>query len=517
MLTQLIIDFAYNFLYSVQDFVIQAGSQGSLWSTIVFLFIHGGWVVFLIVLLRGLFWIYVDYIQNKYAAGVKWSLLAVDVPQENLQSVKAVEQIFAAMWPLYESFNLKDKYITGKFQLAYSLEIVSIGGYTQFLIRTPSTHRDLVEAAVYAQYPKAEIFEVEDYAQRYKNLKFPHDKLDLWGSEFGLVKPSPYPIRTYPEFEHNLTQTFADPLAGLLEVFNKIDKQEELWMQLVITPINDSWKEEAYKIINKIIGAEQPAKKDLAHMFLSPFYHFATLIQDLFIYGIGYEPGKVESSAAQDRQPINKMMYLTPEEKRVLEAITNKISKIGYRVKMRMIYLGLKGKLNKAKGPGAFIGALQQFGALNLNGFKPIGKTKTSADYFFVERRVQAKQNRILHQYLSRSQSAGGGQGFVLNIEELATLFHFPAPEIMRENVKRVEAKKEAPPVDLPDSAYEEEKVLRGVGMAGDLAEQFKLGEETPDTDFARLVEPAEEELENSKSDVSSTSGRGEPPANLPV
>ena len=140
-------------------------------------------VVFLLVFLRGMFWIYMDYIQNKYAATVKWTLLAIDVPQENLQSVKAVEQIFAALWPLYESRNLKDKYIAGKFQLSYSLEIVSIGGYTQFLIRTPSTHKDLVEAAVYAQYPKAEIFEVEDYTQRYKNLQFPNDKIDLWGSD----------------------------------------------------------------------------------------------------------------------------------------------------------------------------------------------------------------------------------------------------------------------------------------------------------------------------------------------
>lgn len=508
MSSSIIIDFIYNFLYAFEDFILEAANQGGLWQTMFFLFERGGWIVFLLVFLRGMFWIYMDYIQNKYAATVKWSLLAIDVPQENLQSVKAVEQIFAALWPLYESINLKEKYITGKFQLGYSLEIVSIGGYTQFLIRTPSTHKDLVEAAVYAQYPKAEIFEVEDYTQRYKNLQFPNDKIDLWGSEFQLIKPTPYPIRTYPQFEHNLTQTFADPLAGLLEVFNKIDKQEELWMQLVITPINDSWKEEGYKIINKIIGADQPAKKDWTHALLSPFYHFATLLQDLLIYGIGYEPAKVESSFAREPQtPINKMMYLTPEEKRIIEAITNKISKLGYRVKMRMIYLGLKGKLNKAKGVGSFIGALQQFGALDLNGFKPIAKTKTKADYFFVEKRVQAKQNKILRHYLNRSQSAGGGTGFVLNIEELATLFHFPAPEIIRENVKQVEARKEAPPINLPDVSYEEEKVLQTIGMSGGLAGQLSNSPQSADLGKAAPYEP--------NSAPSPT--KGEPPPNLPV
>ncbi len=515
MPTPFIIDFIYNFLYSFEDFILEASSQGGLWQTMLFLFFHGGWIFFLLVFLRGLFWIYMDYIQNKYAASVKWTVLAIDAPQENLQSVKAVEQIFAALWPLYESRNLQDKYIKGKFQLPYSLEIVSIGGYTQFLIRTPSSHKDLVEAAIYAQYPKAEIFEVEDYTQRYKNLKFPNDKIDLWGSEFKLVKPSPYPIRTYPQFEHNLTQTFADPLAGLLEVFNKIGKQEELWMQLVITPINDSWKAEGYKIINKIIGAEQPAKKDWTHMLLSPFYHFATLLQDLFIYGIGYEPGKVEESRKQDIQLINKIMYLTPEEKRIIEAITNKISKLGYQVKMRMLYLGLKGKLNKARGVGAFIGALQQFTAMDLNGFKPVAKTKTTADYFFVERRVQAKQNRILHQYMSRSQSAGGGSGFVLNIEELATIFHFPAPEIMRENVKQVEAKKEPPPIELPDVDYAEQKILQSAGMSGTLAGEMESGQfdepflagQSSDKGIDTAVTPPS----------ASSSTKSEPPDNLPV
>ena len=261
----------------------------------------------------------------------------------------------------------------------------------------PQSHKDIVEAAVYAQYPKAEIFEVEDYTDRYKDLKFPSDEYDLWGSEFKLQKPSPYPIRTYPEFEDSLTQTFADPMAALLEVFNKINKDEELWMQIVITPINNSWKEEGYKIINKIIGAKQEKKKGIIEKALWPFYYMATLIEELFVYGIGYEPGQVGSNTRTDlNEPINKMLYLTPEEKNIIEAITRKISKIGYRVKLRAIYLGHKGKLNKPKGVAAFIGALQQFSTLDLNALMPVMKTYSKANYFFVNKRIEAKKRRIL-------------------------------------------------------------------------------------------------------------------------
>lgn len=447
----------------LQDFLVAAG-QGTPIENMWYLFTHGGWVIFVVAIISALIWGYMNYIQNKYAASIKWTMLAIDVPQENLQSTRAVEHIFAAMWPFYESINLKEKFIDGKFQQAFSLEIVSIGGYTQYLIRVPLSHKDIVEAAIYAQYPKAEIFEVEDYTERYKDLKFPSDEYDIWGSEFKLQKPSPYPIRTYPEFEDNLTQTFADPMASVLEVFNKINKDEELWMQFVITPIKNDWKEEGYKIINKIIGAKQEKKQGIMDKIFYPFYYLATLLEELFVYGIGYEPGQAAAGMSKEiNEPINKMLYLTPEQKNIIEGITRKISKIGYQTKLRAIYLGRKGKLNKPKGVAAFIGALQQFSTLDLNAFVPVMKTFTKANYFFVDRRVVGKQRRILHNFKNRSQSGGWGSGFVFNIEELASVFHFPVPEAIRESVKTVGAKKEAPPVDLPDLPYEEAQVAKRI------------------------------------------------------
>ena len=118
-------------------------------------------------------------------------------------------------------------------------------------------------------------------------------------------------------------------------------------------------------------------------------------------------------------------------------------------------------------------------------------KTFTKANYFFVARRVIAKQNRILRNFKSRSQTYGWGKGFVLNIEELATIFHFPVPEAVRENVKRVEAKKEAAPVDLPDAIYEEEQVMK----------QMALDEQTTEIAPERQSETV----------------KAEPPSNLPI
>ncbi|OIO17282.1 hypothetical protein COV56_01355 [Candidatus Kuenenbacteria bacterium CG11_big_fil_rev_8_21_14_0_20_37_9] len=461
-----------NLYYNLKYFIVGLGSHHPF-EIIWILFINGGWIIFVIVILYGLWWAYLNHIQDKWHATIRWTLLAIDVPKENLQSAKAVEHIFASMWPFIESKNLIEKYIYGMFQLAFSLEIVSIGGYTQFLIRVPVTHKDIVEAAVYAQYPKAEITEVEDYAEKYKDLKFPSEEYDLWGSEFLLTKPSPYPIRTYAAFEHTLTQQFADPMAQIVEVFNKINKDEELWMQIVITPVKDEWKKEGYKIINKIIGAKEEGKGVfIENLFLHPFYYIGTLIEELLIYGIGYEPGQADPASKNKlNEPPNKMLYLTPEEKNIIEGITMKMSKIGYRAKVRAVYLGKKGTLNKPRAVATYIGALQQFSAIDMNSFVPQMKTSTKADYFFVKKRIEWKQNNILRNFRNRGQTSGWGNGFILNIEELASIYHFPIPEALRESLKTVAAKKEAPPSDLPDTIFvSEQKAI----MADELAASKK-------------------------------------------
>lgn len=485
----------------IGDFFLGFGNHHPAVMMII-IFLKGGWVFFAIVILLGLWDVYMLAIQTKYAEKIKWTLLALDVPKENLQSTKAVENIFAALWPFYESINLVEKYIEGKFQQAISLEIVSIGGYTQFLIRTPITHKDMVEAAVYAQYPKAEITEVEDYTARYKDLEFPSEDWDMFGSEFGLMKPSPYPIRTYPAFEHALSQTFADPMASVLEVFAKINKDEELWLQFVITPIKDGWKEEGYKIINKIIGAKEEKKKGFFDSLLYPFYYFFTLVQEMMIYGMGYEPGEAGgagSKAEGANEPPNKMLYLTPEEKNVIEGITAKMSKLAWQTKCRFVYLSPKGKMNKAKGAGAVIGALQQFSTIDQNQFVPVMPTMTKANYFFVKRRIVAKQNKLLANFISRAQSGGWGSGFVLNIEELASVFHFPIPEAIKEAVKQVEAKKEAAPTELPDQIFQAEEEER---YQNEMTERAGLGgSATEDKAMGRRRESSKEE----------------PPSNLPV
>ena len=162
-------------------------------------FVNVGWMMIAVVFLFGVREIYLMYIQNKFAATLKNIILAIDIPKGNEQSPKAVENLFTYLGGAHGSISFWEKWFEGKFQQSFSFEIISLEGYTQFLIRTPAESQSLIESAVYSQYPDAEISEIDDYTSGMPN-KFPDEEWDIWGAEFVQGAPEAYPIKLYQEF-----------------------------------------------------------------------------------------------------------------------------------------------------------------------------------------------------------------------------------------------------------------------------------------------------------------------------
>ncbi len=400
----------------------------------------------IIVFLIFLHWFWLPSRQSKYLSSVSYTLLAIDIPKENNQTPKAVEHIFATLSGIKSSPNLYEKYWLGKVQLSISIELVSIEGYIQFLVYTPEQFRDMVEAAFYAQYPNAEITEVDDYTKIIPT-RFPHDIYELWGSDIILGADEAYPIRTYPYFEHSLSQELKDPMASLLEEMSRLGPGEYLFLQWVLTPVDNSWKKRAQRLVSKLIGEKVEPDKDWAYYIIHPFISFMRWLGDvLVIKGEGGE----ESSGSVGDAP-NKMLYLTPGQREVVQGIEMKMSKIGFKVKGRLIYMARRDVFNKAKGVTAILGAISQFNTLHMNYFTKDKPTVTSADYFRVEKRVAKKQARIVEAFKKRvGDSSFGSPPYILNIEELATIYHFPGVDIKAPLLKTTESKKSEPPFKLP-------------------------------------------------------------------
>lgn len=409
-------------------------------------FTHGGYLVLLFFMLLTLVVWWKNKIQHDFEHKTKFALLAIDVPKETAQTPLAVESLFSALSGAWSGGTRRERWLQGYWNLPFSFEIVSLGGYTQFLIRTPDHFRDLVEAAVYAQYPTAEITEVHDYVDRIP-VHFDDDKYKLWGTEFVLEKKWVYPIRTYIEFEKMLAEEFKDPMAHLLEVMSRIRPEEDVWLQFLIMPIKDDWKVESAHEVKKLVSSEEKGHGLIYWLFIQmPF----RVMYDLFeavIAGI-FEPSEAHEAEVKKAKSITD---LTPGQKKVVEAIEAKASKTGFLVKFRMVYWGEKEVFVKGRGISAVVGAIKQFSNPTLNGFKPSSLVTTDDKLFlFPHSRLLTKQHSLLRAYKRRNAHHGAGHGFILNIEELATLYHFPILTVKAPFVAKTESKTSEPPIALP-------------------------------------------------------------------
>jgi len=143
------------------------------------------------------------------------------------------------------------------------------------------------------------------------------------------------------------------------------------------------------------------------------------------------------------------MFNMTPLSRHTLEAVERKLAKEGFECKIRLVYTATKEAWKKAQRVGTFFSVVKQFGSGASNSFKPSKSATVKANYLFAERRIIAKTNRLVKAYKSRSTWMGV-PACVLNVEELATLYHFPAFTIKAPLLKRTEAKKGEPPSSLP-------------------------------------------------------------------
>lgn len=382
----------------------------------------------------------------KHLQNLKYVMLALDIPKNNEQTPKAVESVFSHIHGIQRGGNKIDVYWKGYIQAPISFEIVGIEGEIQFLIRCTSDARDLVEASIYAQYPEAAITEVRDYTE-FVPQEFEEAGYDLWGSELVLYNKDVFPFRTYPFFEHQQTQTFLDPLASLLEILGRLGPTEQVWIQLVLTPADDKWKDRAKKMVRELIG-DKPTPKQ----FMGGYP--ATMSKTLYemVTATLITPGE---PAKPEKKEKPKFSELTIGEKGVTEAIQMKAGKLGWNTRFRVVYLAKKEFFTKGRGVAGVLGAIKQFNTQDLNGFKPDSGTKTAADYYFVKRRVRKKQHAILKHAKARTfykdyMNRKAPKPFILNVEELASIFHFPVMTVKAPQMQKTEARRGEPPIRLP-------------------------------------------------------------------
>jgi hypothetical protein len=325
------------------------------------------------------------------------------------------------------------------------------------IMRVPKKLRDTVEAAFYSQYPNAEITEVRDYLE---NVEYHpgHSDFDLFGCEMKVLQPQVIPIKTYKEFEHPTAENkIIDPLSPLFESMAKMEPHEFFGVQIIAQPLaDDEWKQQAENKARELLGEEVEHAHGLKEMIIEglQLYNPFHWLEQMFSGG-GHEEHEEEG-----KKEKNNLMHMTEVEKERVNAIQRKSGKPGYQCKIRLLYMAPSDKFDSTKKT-IIIGAFRTLGDAQTNGFKPDTKeTWTGLEYKvspsleapWINRVVNKRKHHIFEGYKERHIFIGRPP-FILNIEELATIFHLPlAPEGATTSpaIERVESKKSQAPINLP-------------------------------------------------------------------
>ncbi len=398
--------------------------------------------------------LYMMYIRFRYIQSIEWSMVELKIPENILKTPKSMEQIFAGMAAIY-SFGFKDVeiYWDGKVEPWISWEMAGYSGGVHFYIYFPTKYRNLLESAIYAQYPNAEIHPTEDYTELLGSV-LPNKVYDLWGTGYSLSKENYYPIKTYPEFEEAKEERRVDPIAAITEVMSNLKEGEMVWLQIMISPSDEPsgnfWQKEGLEKIEEIAGRSSNKKGG----------SFGSTILD-WGRNVFWAPSELPTWPGDTKETTQpNLRFLHPAEQDIVKAISNKISKFGFETIVRFIYIDRIDSFTMAN-VSAVMGAFQQFRAQNLNSFRPDKKTitqKTSwlGKFFPRYKRMFefSRKRKLFDGYVSRRfgryNKVRPEKYPILNTEELATIYHFPTMTVEAPRLRKLEAKKGGPPAGLP-------------------------------------------------------------------
>lgn len=390
-------------------------------------------------------------------------LLEIKIPKDSLKPIRAMESVISSIHQVsFQPPDWWEKWIEGQVQTTVFLEIAGTGGEIHFYIRAHADYRQALESAIYAQYPEAEITLAQDYTKTVPP-DIPNKDWDLFGSDFRLIKDDHYPIKTYPQFEtetESEEEKRIDPVASLLEAMAKLKQDEHLWIQMGIEPFSadptmpfEEWLKMGDQLRDKL--AKRPEKPERKSMVREG--------TDLLLFGT--PPGQAE----KEQEDVVPLEYrLTPGERSIVEAIELKMSKPVFRTSARFIYFGRTDIWFKPNFRLAF-SFFSQYTTNHMNSIQPSGVTLTKIHKswflplnWFRPRRAFLRRRKLFRNYVNRysplyPRPSGDLKAppkkkltFVINTEEVASIFHFPSWAVSPvPGVPRVEAKKGAPP-NLP-------------------------------------------------------------------
>ncbi len=357
-------------------------------------------------------------------------VLHIAVPRENDKTPLAAEQMFASIHGIVRDAQRSMDFL--------SFEIVSDkASGVNFYAIVPKYLMKFVEGQIYAQYPNAEIKAIEDYVddpmldvdpQSYKQY--------ISTGEIELVKDLIFPIKTFRDFE-------VDPLAAITSALADASAGERVMIQLLVRPVGNYWQDAAKEYIDAIREGRDPSKSEDG--FLKSIFKSAGSIV-IGVLGL-FMASSSEDEGGADKKPVVK---LAPGQEEELTKITEKMTHVGFEIGIRVVV--------KSGDPTRseqllrdVIASFKQFSTANLNSF--------------VHSEPEISGQEMYEKYRRRFLSVDAVD--ILNISELASLYHLPNVSVETPNISWSRAKRAEPPMNLPREGEEDVNIFAETDYRG--------------------------------------------------
>lgn len=371
-------------------------------------------IIFLLILLGFFIALFAERGEKEsFFGGLEYVLFLVMMPkneskEENQQKEEKI--LISQMEQVLANFLYMKKSRMFETPASVSLEIASqIGGNDiSFYVCVPKYMESSFEKYVQGVYPRAIVDKVpEDYTVFEPQGETAAACLKL--------KENPlFPISTYQKLEK-------DPLALLTNDLSKITPNEGGAIQIVIRPLSGmNLRKKGEKALLKIregVQARSAVAEALSPWFIKVFYE---------IFKKAPAKEKEDDVFKKNQQGIDQIGY---------EAVQSKIQKQPFEANIRII-ASAQSIARAEEILDHLAGAFSQFSLSAINSLE-------------VKNVRGGKLKKFIYDFSFRNFN--NKQKNILNIEELASIYHFPTHYIETPYIKAAKSVAAPPPVDLPE------------------------------------------------------------------
>lgn len=325
-------------------------------------------------------------------------VMQILVPRENDKTPLAAEQMFASIHGILGDNSRSLDLV--------SFEIASSGNDgIKFYAVIPKHLAKFIEGQIYAQYPNADIRYVQDYIDK----KDTETQLFVTTGEIELEKDYIFPIKTFRNFE-------VDPLAAITGAVSDLKMGQSAWIQVLVRPVSNYWQSNSKKYIADIKEGRDPYAKGF-------WSHVSNLFKGV---------GETLSNANGEIQK-KEVIKLEPGQDEELSEIELKMLKLGFEFKIRVITKA-SSVIESEQILRDIVASFKQFTTAHLNTFIHSKPNKTGKELYLDYKGRYLPSDTI----------------DIINIEELASLYHMPNISVETPNIAWSRSKKIEPPMNLP-------------------------------------------------------------------